>query len=101
MSFANSKGNDNKGNNGPYQLAVLQLLDAILAATTGGGGSAGCPCPSSAQEITLQSIVTLLTPVAVTPGLLRVTGAGSVAAARPSRDIIELADHLDELSKQK
>lgn len=51
MSVGNTKDYGNKwGNNFPYQLAVLKLLEQI-ATSSGGGG--GCPCPSSAQEATL------------------------------------------------
>lgn len=57
MSVGNLIDNGNKGRNMPYQLSVLQLLSAILAAS--GGGSL---------------------PVVRTPTLVRVTTAGSVAA---------------------
>lgn len=82
MSIGNTKTNGNKGNNFPFQLAVLQLLEQI--ALGGGGGGGGCPCPSSAQEATLAQVLTKLTAVAVTPGLLRATGAGNVAAGAKS-----------------
>ena len=81
MSAGNLKDQGGKGTNYPYQYAVLKLLDAILAASSGGGGG-GCPCPSSAQETTLLSILTNLTPVASTPSMSRVTSAaGSPIAA--------------------
>jgi hypothetical protein len=55
MSIGNTKDKGNNyGNNYPYQLAVLKLLDQI--ATSSGGGS--CPCPSSAQEATLSTRAT-------------------------------------------
>lgn len=51
MSIGNTKDKGNNyGNNYPYQLAVLKLLDQIANA---GGGGGSCPCPSSAQEATL------------------------------------------------
>lgn len=56
MSVGNTKDYGNKwGNNFPYQLAVLKLLEQI-ATSSGGGG--GCPCPSSAQEATLSTRAT-------------------------------------------
>lgn len=81
MSIGNLKDQGGKGTNYPYQYAVLKLLDAILAASSGGGGG-GCPCPSSAQEATLLSILTKLTAVPTTPSVVRVTSAaGSPIAA--------------------
>jgi len=75
MSIGNLKTNGNKGNNFPYQLAVLKLLEQIAL-----GG--GCPCPSSAQEVTLLQVLTKLTAVTTTPSLARVTNAlGSPIAA--------------------
>jgi hypothetical protein len=74
MSIGNIKDNGNKGNNYPYQYAVLKLLDSILTAVSGGGGG-GCPCPSNAQEVTLAQVLTKLTEVSVTPAMLRVTNA--------------------------
>jgi hypothetical protein len=55
MSIGNTKDKGNNyGNNYPYQLAVLKLLDQIANA---GGGGGSCPCPSSAQETTLLSVL--------------------------------------------
>jgi hypothetical protein len=54
MSIGNLKDQGNKGSNYAYQLAVLQLLDQIANA---GGGGGSCPCPSSAQETTLLSVL--------------------------------------------
>lgn len=53
MSIGNLKDQGNKGNNVPYQLAVLQLLDQIA---NGGGGGGGC-CPTAATEATLQQVL--------------------------------------------
>lgn len=53
MSIGNLKDQGNKGNNFPYQLAVLQLLDQIA---NGGGGGGGC-CPTAATEATLQQVL--------------------------------------------
>ena len=58
MSIGNTKDNGNKGNNFPYQLAVLQLLEQI-AAGGGGGGGGGC-CPTAATEATLLSVLNSL-----------------------------------------
>lgn len=41
MSVGNLKDNGNKGNNFPFQLSLLQLLDAIKTNTSVGGGSTG------------------------------------------------------------
>lgn len=58
MSVGNLKTNGNKGNNFPYQIASLQLLDQILQAIlAGGGGGGACPCPSNAQESTLLQVL--------------------------------------------
>lgn len=81
MSIGNTKTNGNKGNNYPFQLAVLQLLDQIAA---GGGGGGGCPCPSNAQEATLALVLAALTPVPTTPNLIRSSAAGNVAAGAKS-----------------
>jgi len=51
MSIGNLKDQGNKGNNFPYQVAVLQLLDQI--ATSSGGGC----CPTAATEATLQQVL--------------------------------------------
>jgi hypothetical protein len=51
MSVGNIKTYGQKGSNMPYQLAVLKLLEQILLNSGG-----ACPCPSSAQEVTLQSV---------------------------------------------
>lgn len=66
MSIGNLKDQGNKGNNFPYQYAVLKLLDGILQATTGGGGG-GC-CPATAR----------------TPSMTRSTGAGNIPAGARS-----------------
>lgn len=68
MSVGNLKTNGNKGNNFPFQLAVLQLLDQILAASGGGGG--GC-CPATPRV----------------PSMIRSSAAGSVAAGKRSVSI--------------
>ncbi len=68
MSIGNLKTNGNKGNNFPYQLAVLELLGAILAASGGGGG--GC-CPE----------------VIRTPTMLRSSAPGNVPAGTRSVSI--------------
>jgi len=81
MSFANDNTSGSKHSNGSWQLSVLQLLGQIAA---GGGGGGGCPCPSSAQEATLAQVLTKLTAVSATPGLIRAIGAGSVAAGAKS-----------------
>jgi hypothetical protein len=47
MSIGNLKNNGNKGNNFPYQLAVLELLNSIA-----NSGSNPC-CPTAATEATL------------------------------------------------
>lgn len=83
MSIGNTKTSGNKGNNFPYQLAVLELLGQIAA----GGGGGGCPCPSSAQEATLLDVLAALSsiaPVSVTPTLVRTSAIGSVAAGARS-----------------
>ena len=41
MSIGNTKDNGNKGNNFPYQLAVLQLLEQIAIANGAGTGVSG------------------------------------------------------------
>lgn len=51
MSIGNLKDNGNKGNNFPYQLSVLQLLDQIAQSTT-----TPC-CPTAATEATLQQVL--------------------------------------------
>lgn len=51
MSIGNLKDNGNKGNNFPYQLSVLQLLDQIVNSTT-----TAC-CPTAATEATLQQVL--------------------------------------------
>lgn len=55
MSIGNLKTYGNKGTNFDWQFAVLQLLGQIAA---GSGG--GCPCPSNAQESTLQQVLNAL-----------------------------------------
>lgn len=85
MSIGNTKTNGNKGNNFPYQHAVLELLGQIAA---GGGGGGGCPCPSSAQEATLLSVLTALTSVVVTPGLVRAAAPGNVPAGARSVTVL-------------
>ena len=55
MSIGNLKDQGNRGNNVPYQLSVLQLLDQIAAGT----GSGGC-CPTAATEATLQQVLAAL-----------------------------------------
>lgn len=59
MSVGNLKDYGNKGNNMPYQLASLQLLDSILQAVS------VSPLPPSSTR---------------TPSLTRVTTPGTVAA---------------------
>lgn len=66
MSIGNTKTNGNKGNNFPYQHAVLELLGAILAASGGGGGGGCCP----------------LTPRV--PAMIRVSAVGNVTAGKRS-----------------
>lgn len=56
MSVGNLKDEGNKGNNFPFQLAVLQLLDKIVNATT----AATC-CPTDAKEVTLTSVLANVT----------------------------------------
>lgn len=68
MSVGNLKNNGNKGNNFPFQLAVLQLLDQILAASGGGGG--GC-CPATPRV----------------PTMLRASAPGVVAVGKRSVSI--------------
>lgn len=51
MSIGNLKDQGNKGNNMPYQRAVLELLSQIAVGTGGGG----C-CPTAATEPTLQTV---------------------------------------------
>lgn len=57
MSVGNLKDYGNKGNNFPYQLGVLSLLEQI--ANNGGGGGGGC-CPTAATEATLQAVLVAL-----------------------------------------
>ena len=52
MSIGNLKDNGNKGNNFPYQLGTLQLLDLILGGVTPPGGLA--------TETTLLSVLAAL-----------------------------------------
>jgi len=82
MSFANDNTSGSKNSNGSWQLSVLQLLGQIAAG--GGGGVGSCPCPSSAQEATLAQVLTKLTAVSSTPGLIRAVGAGIIAAGAKS-----------------
>jgi hypothetical protein len=65
MSVGNLKDNGNKGNNFPWQYAMLELLGQIAAG--GGGGGGGC-CP----------------PVVRTPAMLRASAVGSVTAGKRS-----------------
>lgn len=54
MSIGNLKDQGNKGNNFPYQRAVLELLSNISTST-------GAPCcPTAATEITLQQVLQAL-----------------------------------------
>lgn len=59
MSIANLKDSGNKGNNVPYQLAVLQLLDSIATS------SGGC-CPTAATEATSLAILAAISAPAST-----------------------------------
>ena len=52
MSIGNTKTQGNKGNNFPYQLGVLKLLEQVVAAPA-------C-CPTAATESTLQSVLSAL-----------------------------------------
>lgn len=63
MSIGNTKTSGNKGNNFPFQLAVLKLLDNILAATLAGGGGGGGCCPATPR----------------TPVMVRDSAVGAVA----------------------
>jgi len=54
MSIGNLKDQGNKGNNFPFQLAVLQLLDSISTGT-----SSPC-CPTAATEATLQQVLSAI-----------------------------------------
>lgn len=53
MSIGNTKDQGNKGNNFPYQRAVLELLGQISSS------SSGC-CPTAATEATLQQVLVAL-----------------------------------------
>jgi hypothetical protein len=64
MSIGNTKTNGNKGNNFPYQHAVLELLGQIAA---GGGGGGGC-CPL----------------VPRVPEMIRASAVGNVTAGKRS-----------------
>jgi len=86
MSVGNLNTQGDKKNNWTWQNAVLQLLGQIAAG--GGGGGGGCPCPSSAQEATLLSVLTALTSVVVTPGLVRATAPGNVPAGARSVTVL-------------
>jgi len=61
----NTRDSGNKGNNYPWQRAVLILLEKIVAG--GGGGGGGC-CPQTIR----------------TPAMLRVSIAGVVIAGKRS-----------------
>lgn len=95
MSIGNLKDYGNKGNNFPFQLKVLQGLEDVISAISGGGsnvtivgplGSQNCNDSVSValctdQALTLDDILVKLTAVTRTPNLLRVTGAGTIAPA--------------------
>lgn len=66
MSVGNLKDVGNKGNNFPFQLAVLKLLDQISIAVGGGGGGGG---------------------TTRTPAMLRSSAPGTVTAGKKSVSI--------------
>lgn len=74
MSIGNLKNSGNKGNNFPFQLAVLKLLDQIA----GGGGGGGC-CPATPR---VPAMIRASAPGNVTAGKRSVSfyNAGAVAA---------------------
>lgn len=85
MSIGNLKDTGNMGNNFPYQYKVLKGLQGIIDAVTGGGGGGNVTIVNPIGQTTMAASlpVTLAsnqTGSARTPGFIRTSSSGSIAA---------------------
>lgn len=82
MSVGNLKNSGQHGNNFPFQLKVLNGIEDVINAISGGGINVTIDGPLG-QQVMADSVAVVLASdqagAARTPGFIRATGAGSIA----------------------